>query len=172
MPDWRQHLPSTSFESSNVHKEKNERFFVLQIRLDFDTFTISGPSTVSTSVAKRLPRSGILNNMPVATTAPAPLISVAEMTNCLTDTFSVTNPGGPSPPTICGVNSGEHSKLKSMMHVGLFSMMLSPYFFILLKTVYVESSDCCNSLTFKLGSMGVGTSIASRSWSIKAGLLF
>ena len=30
---------------------------------------------------------------------------------CLDDTFSVTNPGGISPPTICGKNQGRHSKL-------------------------------------------------------------
>ena len=30
---------------------------------------------------------------------------------CRTDTFSVTNPGGISPPTICGKNQGRHSKL-------------------------------------------------------------
>jgi hypothetical protein len=29
---------------------------------------------------------------------------------CLTDTFSVTNPGGNAPPTICGINTGYHSK--------------------------------------------------------------
>ncbi len=32
--------------------------------------------------------------------------------NCLTDTFEVTNPGGVTPPTICGTNTGEHSKGK------------------------------------------------------------
>ncbi len=31
-------------------------------------------------------------------------------TQCLTDTFSVTNPGGTTPPTICGANTGDHSK--------------------------------------------------------------
>ena len=30
---------------------------------------------------------------------------------CLDDSFSVTNPGGISPPTICGKNQGRHSKL-------------------------------------------------------------
>ncbi len=33
--------------------------------------------------------------------------------------------------------------------------------------MYVESSDCCNDLTFKLGNTGVGTSVLSRSWTIK-----
>ena len=28
---------------------------------------------------------------------------------CLMDTFMVTAPGNPSPPMICGLNTGEHS---------------------------------------------------------------
>ena len=31
---------------------------------------------------------------------------------CLIDVFSVSNPGGPSPPKICGNNVDEHSKTK------------------------------------------------------------
>ena len=30
---------------------------------------------------------------------------------CLLDTFSVTSPGNPTPPVICGVNTGEHSNI-------------------------------------------------------------
>ena len=30
---------------------------------------------------------------------------------CQTDTFSVTAQGNNAPPVICGINSGEHSKL-------------------------------------------------------------
>ena len=30
---------------------------------------------------------------------------------CLMDTFMVTSPGNPSPPMICGLNTGEHSNL-------------------------------------------------------------
>jgi hypothetical protein len=29
---------------------------------------------------------------------------------CLTDIFSVSNPSGSAPPSICGTNSGQHSK--------------------------------------------------------------
>ena len=36
--------------------------------------------------------------------------AAADATQCLTDTFSVTNPGGGyTPPSICGRNTGEHS---------------------------------------------------------------
>ncbi len=50
----------------------------------------------------------------------------------------------------------------------LFLWQLLPTFHSFV--VYVESSDCCNQLAFKLGS-GVGaqsgTSLATRSWQIK-----
>ena len=36
--------------------------------------------------------------------------AVALATQCLTDTFSVTNSGGYGPSSICGTNTGEHSK--------------------------------------------------------------
>ena len=66
---------------------------ICQLRLDFNTFVINGPSSATVSV-------GIIN-----TANPYSLRS-----NCLTDKFSVTSPGNPTPPIICGMNSGEHSK--------------------------------------------------------------
>ena len=33
----------------------------------------------------------------------------------MTDTFSVNNPGGSTPPIICGTNTGEHSKLHTFV---------------------------------------------------------
>ncbi len=73
--------------------------FLTQIRLDFMQFTIAGPTvTTETEV-------NILNGQVGAG-------GVAANTNsqCNTDTFSVTNPGGQTPPTICGQNSNEHSR--------------------------------------------------------------
>ena len=32
------------------------------------------------------------------------------VTNCLTDTFSITGNGGSAPPVICGTNSGYHGE--------------------------------------------------------------
>lgn len=67
---------------------------ICQLRLDFNTFLISGPSTSSLTVGK--------------------LIAATEYTlrgTCQTDRFSVTSPGNPTPPVICGSNAGEHSKL-------------------------------------------------------------
>ena len=36
-------------------------------------------------------------------------VSHSGATQCATDTFSVSSPGGTSPPSICGTNTGEHS---------------------------------------------------------------
>ena len=44
-------------------------------------------------------------------------ISLSNGGQCLVDSFSVTNPSGPSPPTICGANTGEHSEKKHMLHI-------------------------------------------------------
>ncbi len=74
------------------------------MRLDFDTFTISGPSTNTISVSKKRDNGG-----PVSQNAGGDDNPVTNYGQCLTDTFSVGNPNGPSPPSICGVNSGEHS---------------------------------------------------------------
>ena len=61
---------------------------------------------------------------------------------CLTDSFSVTSPGGGTNPVLCGVNTGEH--------------------------MYVDASDACNELNFQLGNSAMGvTAVATRSWSIK-----
>ncbi len=76
---------------------------ICQIRLDFTSFTIAGPSTTTTSVTK------ISNGNP-STTVATTVGAVAINGQCLTDTFTVTNPSGNSPPTICGVNNNQHSK--------------------------------------------------------------
>ena len=37
-------------------------------------------------------------------------------------------------------------------------------------SVYVDATDACNTLAFQLGSVGVGTSIPSRSWNLKVSI--
>jgi len=72
---------------------------ICQLRLDFESFAITGPSTLTDTVAKAI--FGIVN----------PDSTGKEVTNygrCLTDTFSVTSSGGNSPPAICGTNTGKH----------------------------------------------------------------
>jgi len=36
-------------------------------------------------------------------------VPVSTATQCLTDTFTVTSPGGYAPPMICGSNKDQHS---------------------------------------------------------------
>lgn len=94
---------------------------ICQLRLDFETFVLNQPDTslISSSV-----------------NAGGQDISTA--TQCIIDRFSVTNPGGNAPPTICGSNTGQH--------------------------MYVDASDACNDLGFNLGAAG---SVVTRSWRIK-----
>ncbi|XP_059097431.1 uncharacterized protein LOC131891786 [Tigriopus californicus] len=104
---------------------------ICQLRLDFSNFVITGPSTQTVGTGMTI--GGVL--------APGATLVVTPATQCLTDSFSVTNPGGQSPPTICGSNSGEH--------------------------MYVDASSSCNELAFQLGSSTIDASSVSRGWSIK-----
>ena len=79
---------------------------MLQLRLDFVNFVISGPSTSTATTTKLVKNAGVVG--------ADGTIPVTDFTRCLTDTFSVTNPDGPSPPSICGINTGEHSGLHRM----------------------------------------------------------
>ena len=72
--------------------------YYFQLRLDFDTFTITGPSTLTTSTVKII--SGVVAGDGKEASGAS---------QCSTDLFSVTNPGGSTPPAICGTNTGEHS---------------------------------------------------------------
>merc|ERR1712194_699149 len=103
---------------------------ICQIRLDFSSFVITGPSTATTSVGKMLTGQAHL----------AAGVEVGDVTQCLTDTFSITNQR--TVPVICGTNSGFH--------------------------VYFDASDNCNSLDFQLGAVAKGVSAsATYAWSIK-----
>jgi len=103
---------------------------ICQIRLDFSSFVITGPSTATTSVGKMLAGQAHL----------AAGVEVGDVTQCLTDTFSITNQR--TVPVICGTNSGFH--------------------------VYFDASDNCNSLDFQLGAVAKGVSAsATYAWSIK-----
>ena len=118
---------------------------------------IAGPTTVVTTVGKMLNGNMALGAGGVFNLA----------TQCLTDTFSVTGPSGSVPPVICGTNTGEHSEFRwpyiYMPHKYKFCLKIT-----INSAVYVDISDACNSLTFEMGQLGVGTTIPSRAWSIKA----
>ena len=100
--------------SSNDSLNKTGRLFVkitktpldlFQLRLDFLTFVITGPETSAATTAEQARTVGNDLNIDAAGTNSVTLAS-----RCLTDVFSVSNPGGPSPPAICGTNTDEHSK--------------------------------------------------------------
>ena len=59
--------------------------------------------------------------------------------DCIYDSMTVTTPGSPAPPIICGYNTGQH--------------------------MYVESSDQCNKIVFNLGLKS--SSISARTWMIR-----
>merc|ERR1712045_568311 len=68
---------------------------ICQIRLDFDTFVITGPSTVTLSIGKFIggePNTGGVEQM--------------DRGQCKSDTFAISN--APHIPVICGALTGEH----------------------------------------------------------------
>jgi hypothetical protein len=77
--------------------------FINQIRLDFTSFSITGPSiSVATTTT-------LINGQPTVL-ATAAVQKYTPATQCLTDIFTVTNPGGEAPPSICGTNKDQHSE--------------------------------------------------------------
>merc|ERR1711899_470905 len=58
--------------------------------------------------------------------------------DCGTDTLTVSNPGGPIPPTICGYNTGQH--------------------------MFVPASPQCNQINIDIDT---GTTTTTRKWQIK-----
>merc|ERR1712223_1786792 len=111
---------------------------ICQLRLDFDSFSITGPSSGSGNDGSALAGCGINGQITNGATSSPPvpgdctksggegLAAYWPYSQCLDDSFSVTNPGGISPPTICGKNQGRH--------------------------MYVDASADCNDLVFYLGA--------------------
>merc|ERR550532_1615270 len=77
---------------------------ICQMRLDFSTFVITGPSTITTPTTTY----SILNGQ----IAAAGGNGATHATRCLTDAFSVS-PAADYNPTICGTNTGEHMYIES-----------------------------------------------------------
>ena len=74
------------------------------MRLDFDTFIISGPSTSSVTIGHQLAGTlvGVANGK-----------GVADATQCQTDTFNVRNQN--TLPVLCATLTGEHGKFVIVM---------------------------------------------------------
>lgn len=74
---------------------------ICQIRLDFQTFVISGPSTDTVST-----RGKRVNGTPSASSG----VAFADASKCLTDIFTISNQR--TVPELCGTNTGYHGKSK------------------------------------------------------------
>jgi len=89
---------------------------VCKLRIDFDTMVLEGPAGLSTTYG--------------GTDGP-------NVGDCSVDSLTVTNPGGASPPVICGYNTGQH--------------------------MWVPASDMCNTINIDIDT---GTT-TTRTWKIK-----
>ena len=90
---------------------------VCKLRIDFDTMVLSAPDTISSTA--------------VATDS-------TNVGDCNTDSLTVSNPGGPIPPKICGYNTGQH--------------------------MFVPASDSCNQINIDIDT---GSTSTTRKWQIK-----
>merc|ERR1712117_405187 len=94
---------------------------VCKLRIDFDTMVLATPVTYAANP-----------------TAANTYLHGAYIGDCTTDSLTVSNPGGSSPPTICGTNTGQH--------------------------MWVPASDSCNQINIDIDT---GTTSTTRKWQIK-----
>ena len=86
---------------------------ICQIRLDLDTFIITGPSTAVTTNTLQIVLGGMLRAVNGGK-------QYTQRTNCATDTFSIGN--APSVPVLCGTLTGDHSKYLQVVLLFLLVM--------------------------------------------------
>ena len=118
-----------------------------------DTFVITGPSTVSTSIGLFLGGEGSVAG-----------VAQGDKGTCKSDTFAIS--GAPHIPTVCGTLTGEHSKFHFY-----FQIIPQNYIptIISIFLVYIDASTDCNNLEWVFGQSAVGISnLATRSITIKA----
>jgi len=90
---------------------------ICRIRFDLNTFVTAGPEVGTTETVVTTIGSGI--------------------GDCVTDSFSISNPGGTGSPVICGINTGQH--------------------------MILDASDECHTVNFLIG----GDTGTTRQWDIK-----
>jgi len=73
---------------------------IVQLRLDFTSFVIDGPTTATTTTF------GFINGGITSLTGAT--YGMNNIGQCNADSFSVTSPGGQGTPVICGTNTGDH----------------------------------------------------------------
>ena len=91
---------------------------ICQIRLDFSSFVITGPSTNTITTDERYTM--LAGGFVLAAAG----VIVSDKTQCQTDTFTITNQV--TVPIICGTNSGFHGKL-IIMSSGRYSRYSDVY---------------------------------------------
>ncbi len=92
-----QHLPG-NLQGVPTIAQLLKRNLDFQIRLDFNTFVISGPATTTVTIGK------VVGGELTLATGTA----VAEAGQCQTDTFSVGSQN--NLPVLCGTLTGQHGK--------------------------------------------------------------
>jgi len=88
---------------------------ICQIRLDFDSFEIAGPSTASVTVSKLL----------YGLASEGGMMTGVNKGRCLDDQFAISVPGGQSTNVICGKNTGEHLYIEATEECAQMSFQLS-----------------------------------------------
>ena len=104
------------------------------MRLDFDRFTIAGPST-STQVT-----SYIRNGQPVPNDETGEGATMASQ--CLEDRFVVSNPGGFGSSVICGENTGQHLYVETSAVCNSVDFSLGPSSFDRAWSIRVTQFSC------------------------------
>ena len=100
---------------------------IVQLRLDFTSFVLSNPAAgVATSM-------GLLNGQQHLAGAG---VFYTINGQCNEDSFTVSSPGSVGSPEICGVNTGDHSKLFCVFPM---PSHFSDLFLTTCKTIYFSS---------------------------------
>ena len=94
---------------------------VCKLRIDFVTMVLSAPSGLTAPLE-----------------SAALTVDSITVGDCTVDSLTVSNPGGPIPPTICGYNTGQH--------------------------MYVPASPQCNQINIDIDTDSTTT---TRNWQIK-----
>ncbi|XP_059097249.1 uncharacterized protein LOC131891638 [Tigriopus californicus] len=88
--------PTTGDCMATVCPSSND---ICQMRLDFNQFVITGPSTSSISTGTQI--YGLVN-------ALGSTLAISRASQCLTDSFSILGSSSTPIPVICGTNKGQH----------------------------------------------------------------
>lgn len=129
---------------------------ICQLRIDFGSFVITGPSTATNSQAHN--QYGVVPTVGASGTTVGGIPLSTEInwsTNCLTDSFTISGlSSANSPPVICGTNTGQHMYVDAdVLRGNRLQFQFSP------KPAPTDLSQN------NINSRGMAT-LASRKWSM------